>query len=276
MQDEITHDQWCDGSSYDCADQSDEKPGCCAAGKQRINGTPGECVDIDECSGPGTESLDSLVCSQHCHNTDGSFACSCDPGYSLTTKPRSSDERETYCKALGEDAVFFTSVNNKILGTTDLRNFDMVSMAGVEDSHHIYDFDYDYQSNLLFWCSGDTQDLQSAMHKNLWKGRYDNLQLLDSSVVAEGIDCVSTAVDWINKKVYWVTAERGQLTVTNYDGSNEATLLWRNVDWNLRAVAVSPRTGYIFWSNCGADPHIGRANMDGSHATLLFKGTVQH
>ena len=260
----MTHDQWCDGS-YDCPDRSDEKSLCCVAGKHR--GVDGECEDVDECSGAG-----SLVCSQHCHNTDGSFVCSCDPGYSLSPKPHIPDERETYCKALGNDPVFLTSIDNKIMRTSDLQSFDLVSMAGVEDSHHIYDFDYDYQSNLLFWCSGDTQDLQSAMHKNLWKASYDNSQLIEAAKIADGIDCVSIAVDWINKKVYWVTANSGQLVASNYDGTNQATLLWRNVGWNLRGVAVSPKSGYIFWSNCGADPHIGRANMDGSHPTFLIKG----
>ncbi|XP_063677803.1 low-density lipoprotein receptor-related protein 2-like isoform X1 [Bolinopsis microptera] len=260
--DQVTHDQWCDGS-YDCADRSDEKSLCCVAGKHRVDG---ECEDIDECSRAG-----SLVCSQHCHNTDGSFGCSCDPGFSLNQKPHIPDERETYCKALGDDPVFLTSIDNKIMRTSDLQSFDLVSMVGVEDSHHIYDFDYDYQSNLLFWCSGDTQDLQSAMHKNLWKASYDNSQLIEAAKIADGIDCVSIAVDWINKKVYWVTANSGQLVASNYDGTNQATLLWRNVGWNLRAVAVSPKSGYIFWSNCGADPHIGRANMDGSHPTFLIK-----
>lgn len=170
--------------------------------------------------------------------------------------------------------MFLTSINNKIYRTADLQSFDPVFMVGVEDSHHIYDFDYDYQSNFIFWCSGDTQDMQSAMHKNLWKARYDvdSSQLLEASKVAEGVDCVSIAVDWINKKVYWVTADRGQLAVSSYDGSNQGTLLWRNLNWNLRAVAVSPMSGYIFWSNCGSDPHIGRANMDGSHPTFLIKG----
>ncbi len=36
----------------------------------------GNCSDINEC-------LEFGICNQECENTDGSFACSCKPGYVL-------------------------------------------------------------------------------------------------------------------------------------------------------------------------------------------------
>ena len=102
----------CDGKP-DCPSGADEGPGCglaecqsskgsacnqgcmetpagaeclCAAG-ERLNGTS-ECVDIDECAVPGK-------CSQMCHNTKGSYFCSCAPGYNQTNHKHG-------CKPAGE------------------------------------------------------------------------------------------------------------------------------------------------------------------------------
>ena len=41
------------------------------------------CIDINEC--------ELGVCDQNCNNTDGSFTCSCEEGYTMNTDNRSCD-----------------------------------------------------------------------------------------------------------------------------------------------------------------------------------------
>ena len=217
----------------------------------------GECVDINECVGP-------LVCSQHCKNTYGSFVCSCDPGYNLT---------QNICKADGEDPIFLFSVENAVLSTTkDFTNFQRLPMSHERDSYHIYDFDYDHRNKLLFWCSGE-REYYGSLYQNLWKATLQNGELLNPVKIISKIDCASLTVDWVNEKVYWVTKDSGKLIVASYDGYYHIILLWRNLD-KLRSVAVSPSSGHIFWSDAGQDPHIGRANMDGSQQMFLLKSKI--
>ena len=266
FQEQIPDTAWCN-AIHDCLDRSDERPGCCPAGLQRADGI---CVDVNECTRHGP-----LVCSQHCKNTRGSFQCSCDEGYSLQKNP--ADGRATICKANTSpgEPLFLFSVDNVILKTTGFQTFEMFRMDGVENSYHMYDFDYDYRNNLMFWCAGDELEYESALHKNLWKARIMENNLVEAEVIAPRVDCVSLSVDWVNHKVYWVTKETGQLVVSSYDGRNQIILLYLNLE-RLRAVAVSPKAGYVFWSDWGTDPHIGRASMDGSQQMFLLQSKFLH
>ena len=75
----ILASKFCNGAA-DCTDGSDEKAQCCAIGYERRTPDAPTCEDIDEC-----KTRDG-ACSQYCHNTNGSFTCSCASGYSLTGK----------------------------------------------------------------------------------------------------------------------------------------------------------------------------------------------
>ncbi|XP_070141824.1 latent-transforming growth factor beta-binding protein 4 isoform X2 [Drosophila kikkawai] len=49
-------------------------------------GSKGKCVDIDECQ------VNNGGCSHRCENSEGSFKCSCPPGYSLDAKQRNCQD----------------------------------------------------------------------------------------------------------------------------------------------------------------------------------------
>ncbi|KAH8375193.1 hypothetical protein KR200_001228 [Drosophila serrata] len=51
-----------------------------------ILGSDGKCVDIDECQ------VNNGGCSHRCENIEGSFKCSCPPGYKLDVKQRSCED----------------------------------------------------------------------------------------------------------------------------------------------------------------------------------------
>lgn len=59
--------------SFDCKLTPDGATCYCPPGQVTVNAT--QCTDYDECA------LDEHTCDQMCHNTFGSFECSCVPGY---------------------------------------------------------------------------------------------------------------------------------------------------------------------------------------------------
>ena len=59
----------------------------CPPGETLSNDTY-TCQDLNECEKPES-------CSQHCHNTKGSYYCTCDDGYEL-------ELNKHFCKAISE------------------------------------------------------------------------------------------------------------------------------------------------------------------------------
>lgn len=59
--------------SFDCKLTPDGATCYCPPGQVTINST--QCTDYDECS------IEEHICDQMCHNTFGSYECSCAPGY---------------------------------------------------------------------------------------------------------------------------------------------------------------------------------------------------
>ena len=92
----------------------------------------------------------------------------------------------------------------------------------------------------------------------------------------ENIDCGSIAVDWVNHLVYWTvfSADTMVIEVVKYDGSDRRSLIWEGLS-KPRMIDVVPEDGLLFWTDWGDDPHIGRANMDGSDRRILVQVLVQ-
>ena len=63
-------------------------------------------ADIDECA------EDSDGCSQNCHNTLGSYTCSCNAGYRLNTDGHACDGK---LRLLLDSTVFLISIDDKNL-----------------------------------------------------------------------------------------------------------------------------------------------------------------
>lgn len=79
----------------------------CNAG-YKYNEDSDNCVDVDECA------TDNAGCSQNCRNTDGSFECSCETGYTLNSDNLSCDNVNdvkviTFNLALGAKRCYSTN-----------------------------------------------------------------------------------------------------------------------------------------------------------------------
>ena len=63
-------------------------------------------------------------------------------------------------------------------------------------------------------------------------------------LVSSGLSTVeSIALDWLNKKMYWVESVTDVIEVANYDGSMRTPLIYTNVS-NPRSLCVDPFFGY--------------------------------
>ena len=66
------------------------------------------------------------------------------------------------------------------------------------------------------------------------------------------------------------------ITVSNLDGSHVRTFFNASVGQDLRAVAVHPVKGYIYWTDWGTDPKIERSDLDGNnHMTIVNMSHVK-
>lgn len=76
-------------------------------------------------------------------------------------------------------------------------------------------------------------------------------------------------MDWVGGNLYWCDKGTDTLEVSRLDGRHRRVLL-RDGLQDPRALALLPARGWMYWSDWGASPHIGRAGMDGSNRRLLI------
>lgn len=98
------------------------------------------CVDRDECAEWG-------FCDQLCINTDGSFKCSCAPGYVL----QSSKSR---CAAMNASVLELIFAHDKAVYRMNARGEDVRVIANSTGASGV---DFHYQRNLLFWSDAKTK-----------------------------------------------------------------------------------------------------------------------
>ena len=85
--------------------------------------------------------------------------------------------------------------------------------------------------------------------------------------------------DWISKTLYFVDGAQKTIELVRVDVKNEGhmrkTILDQQTLRKPRGLAVHPLHGYLFYSDWNEEsPHIGRADMDGSNALVLFKSPI--
>lgn len=195
------------------------------------------CEDIDEC--------ESRPCSQICVNIRGGYHCSCIKGYEL--------KDIHICKATSSEQVKFIFSNRYYLREVDLHG--KYSLL-VHNQSNAVALDYEWASKCYFWsdvtaisskimrlCAGDNRT--TNLHSNMLKN-------------PDGL-----AVDWVAKNLYWCDKGYDTIEVSRLDGRYRRLLISENLQ-EPRAIALDPFQRYIYWTDWGDRPHIGRAGMDGS------------
>ncbi len=77
------------------------------------------------------------------------------------------------------------------------------------------------------------------------------------------------AYDWVNKNLYCVNSEKpASINVISNNGQFPSVKILKNLD-KPRGLAVDPKEAYLYWTDWGDVPMIGKAGLDGSNPTKL-------
>ncbi|KAL7839110.1 hypothetical protein SRHO_G00257680 [Serrasalmus rhombeus] len=236
-----------------CTDQSQCAHDCystptgtscwCRVGYRPVGGAV-ECVDVDEC----VET--PAVCAHSCINSIGSFQCSCNHGYLLEPDGHT-------CTATGE-SYLLASVQSELL-LLDLQT-SSVDVLLSSETLPARSLDYDMQKRTVYWA-----DVEGVKWITLDKGR---------GTLLKGVRAGSVAVDWVGRSLYWMDRVDGQINAVGLEGSEPVVIMYKDVE-ELRALALLPQKGLMFWSETGDEAQIGRAGMDGSDRQVLVQDSVR-
>uniref|UniRef100_A0A3Q3F4Z8 Low-density lipoprotein receptor-related protein 1-like n=1 Tax=Labrus bergylta TaxID=56723 RepID=A0A3Q3F4Z8_9LABR len=260
-------------NSYtNCADRSDEGPGCvksncssssapecdhhctstpngprcyCAAGYITHVNTV-SCVDIKECN------LMPYMCKHTCLNTLGSYICQCHPGFYLEPDNKS-------CKTKDEPLLLASVQSELLLLGIHSGTLRLLSSA----SRPVFSLDYHWAQERVYWLSPDYQSIRWA----------DMTNPKNHGTLIKGVKLDFIAVDWVGKNLYWVDGLVGQILAVKL---SDATV--RSHDYTVvlgvgleqpSSLVLLPHKGLMLWSEIGSTPQIERSGMDGSKRKVV-------
>ncbi|RZF40959.1 hypothetical protein LSTR_LSTR013214 [Laodelphax striatellus] len=204
------------------------------------------CHDVDECN----DLEIAKPCSQTCRNIVGSYVCSCIEGYVLLHDGQS-------CKANSTEDVKLIFSNKYYIRQLDTHG-DTTLLAN--NLTNAVALDFDWEEGCVYWS--DVTALRSSI-KRFCKG--SSYQTLHSSTLQnpDGI-----AVDWVGRNLYWCDKGLDTIEVSKLDGRFRKVLLKEGLQ-EPRAIALDPHQGYVYWTDWGESPHIGKMGMDGSSPRVI-------
>ncbi|OQV21780.1 Prolow-density lipoprotein receptor-related protein 1 [Hypsibius exemplaris] len=211
-----------------------------------VSNKTGECVDYNEC--------DSFPCSHFCYNTIGSYRCVCSNGYTAVDSGRS-------CKAVSDVQPVLLYSNKHFIRNVSFKGDQRFLVRG--NLSNAVALDFEWSSQCLFYS--DVTPSASSINKWCLHEPANHVEILHSATVhnPDGI-----AVDWIAKNLYWCDKGTDTIEVSRLDGGSRKVLLKEGLQ-EPRALVVDPHHGYLFWSDWGHTPHIGKMGMDGSNIFRL-------
>lgn len=214
------------------------------------------CIDLNEC-------LEWGYCDQYCVNTEGSYKCSCSPGYSLLP-PR-------HCKAINSTDMRILFAHHSSIFRTDQQVSTLDIVTNTNSSSGL---DYHFDRKLLFWSDVQTRNIYSINVENTAKSNQPlattgTTYLANISVVYQW-NPVSIAVDWITNKIYVCDMHNQKIDIFDFDGKNRAIVLSQNITAPLD-IALDPTKGYMFFTD---SDNIDRAFMDGTQRTTIVSAYI--
>ena len=79
---------------------------------------------------------------------------------------------------------------------------------------------------------------------------------------------VLSAVDWIGRNLYWCDKGTDSIEVSMLDGKYRKVLVSSDLR-EPRAIVLDPYRGYLYWTDWGDKPYIGKIGMVGEKANTL-------
>ncbi|XP_029850375.2 prolow-density lipoprotein receptor-related protein 1 [Ixodes scapularis] len=210
------------------------------------------CEDVDECA-------TQYPCTHFCRNTYGSFACSCADGYFSVDGGRT-------CKANSPVKASLLLSNRYYIRQVDLHRMSSDILA--QNLTNSVALDFDSVDNCIYWS--EVTAVGSSIKRMCLNGSQEH-QVLHSTTVQnpDGL-----AVDWVGRNLYWCDKGKDTIEVSRLDGAFRRVLLREGLE-EPRAIVVDPSQGYMYWTDWGERPYIGKAEMDGSGWRVLLNDSSQ-
>uniref|UniRef100_A0A452F8B2 Low-density lipoprotein receptor-related protein 2 n=1 Tax=Capra hircus TaxID=9925 RepID=A0A452F8B2_CAPHI len=221
------------------------------------------CEDINECTQFGS-------CPQICHNTKGSYECSCAEGFTSL-----SDRYGERCAADGSPPLLLLPENVRI------RKYNLSSLQFseyLEDQERIQAMDYDWDpegtglSVVYYTVLGERSNsgaIKRAYIPNFESGNNNPVMEINLDlkyiVQPDGL-----AVDWVGRHIYWSDARRQRIEVAELDGRYRKWLISTELG-QPAAIVVNPKLGFMYWTDWGENPKIESAWMDGERRKVLVQ-----
>lgn len=205
------------------------------------------CEDANECY--------ERPCSQICTNTYGSYHCSCIQGFSMRDRNN--------CKADTDEELRLIFSNRYYIREVDLSGKMTLLVHNLSNAVAL---DFDWKTQCYFWS--DVTVTVGSIRR--WCPKENRTDVLHQSLLQnpDGL-----AVDWVGRNLYWCDKGLDTVEVSTLDGKFRRVLIGENFRdlQEPRAVVLDPFNRYLYWTDWGDRPHIGKAGMDGSNPKILIK-----
>ncbi|XP_063285770.1 low-density lipoprotein receptor-related protein 2 [Pelobates fuscus] len=251
------NDRTISGCDHNCTDTQTSFFCSCRPG-YRLMSDKRTCDDIDEC----VES--PSLCSQLCENTAGSYICKCAPGYI-----REPDGKR--CRQNSNIDPYLIFSNRYYI-----RNLTVSGLSYsliLQGLSNVVSLDFDRVDKRLYWI-----DVGRQVIERMFLNGSSKETIIDHDLHSgEGL-----AVDWVSRKLYWADSYKDCITVSELDGRFRKKLVDRCVDVNNtycfqhpRAIVLHPKKGYVYWTDWGDNPYVGRVGMDGKNKTAIITTKIE-
>ncbi|RWS26912.1 prolow-density lipoprotein receptor-related protein 1-like protein, partial [Leptotrombidium deliense] len=213
------------------------------------------CRDIDECKV-------QRPCSQQCRNTYGSYVCHCAKGYY-------SKDGGSSCLVSSDVKPFLLFSNRYFIRQMDVKGHD--SHLKVSNLTNAVALDYDWEEKCVYWSdiTSSGSAIKRLCDKSATGGK--TVEEVIHSTTVKSPD--GLAVDWVARNLYWVDKLKDTIEVSKLDGRFRKVLICDGLR-EPRAIILDPFEGYMYWTDWGENPYIGKAGMDGSNFTVLISESL--
>ena len=175
----------------------------------------------------------------------------CKPGYHMSNSGICKAKSSVPAKILFSNRYYIRLVD--FLGNSEIFAKNQTNAVAI---------DYDYETKCAFWS--DITKHGSSLRKLCGTDNGTQVLNLVSLQNPDGL-----AVDWIGRNLYWCDKGSDTIEVADLNGNYRKILIHQHLQ-EPRALVVDPHHGYLYWTDWGDKPHIGRAHMDGSNQEVII------